>query len=147
MDHLGRDSTTPLGAHSARSIPQPPEGPPASPALTKESLGRFHGWKTIIEQGFYDKEGFLYPSCRPTSENLEDRKEDDVVVFNYSLSRSDGNPPVEENGPSSRSLGETSDVFFQVPKNRLIESEQFNRVISPRKDPRPIESRAPLGIM
>jgi len=98
------------------------------------------------QQGFYDEEGFLYPSCSLTSEKLKDRKDDDVVIFNYSLGRVDGDPPVERGSPSSGSFGEDDDMFFQVPKEKLIDSEQFNQIINPTKD-RIIQSRARLGIM
>jgi len=153
MDYLEMSHTAPLRTHSipepsAGSIPQPPQGPPTSPSLTKESGDLFHGWKTIGEQqGFYDEEGFLYPSCGLENGKPEDRKEDDVVIFNCLLSRSDGDPPVEGRGPSSRSFGEDRDLFFQMPKDRLIETEQFSEVISPGEDPGRIQSQARLGVM
>ena len=152
MEHQGTNSTTPLDTHSASepsggSTHQSPALPP-SPALAEESLDHFHGWKTIREQqGFYDEEGFLYPSCNLTSKKLKDRKEDDVVIFNYSLSRADGNSPVERGGPSSRNFSEDDDIFFQVPKDALIRSEQFIQTINPEKEPRLIQSRERLAIM
>jgi len=99
-------------------------------------------WRAIGEQEFYDDEGFLCLGRNLTSEKLKDRKVDDVVIFDYSLSREDGNPPVEGSGPSSGGPGE-DDRFFQVPKDRLIESEQFSQVINPRL----IQSRARLAIV
>lgn len=81
------------------------------------------------------------------SEKLKDRKEDDVVIFNYSLSRADGNPPVERGGPSSRNFSEDDDIFFQAPKDTFIGSEQFSQVINPAKEPRLIQSRERLAIM
>ena len=69
------------------------------------------------------------------------------MIFNYSLSRADGNPPVEGSIASSESFGEDDDIFFQVLKDRLIESEKFNRVINPTKEPRLILSRGRLAVM
>ena len=71
----------------------------------------------------------------------KDRKEEDVVIFNYSLSRTDGNPPFEVRGPSSGSFIKGDNIFFQVLKDRHIEWDKFNRVISPTKEPRLIRSR------
>jgi len=153
MDHQDTDSTAPLGTHltpesSAGSSHQSSQALPPSPASVEESLDHFHGWKTFSEQqGFYDEEGFLYPSYNLTSEKLKDRKEDDVVIFNYSLSRTDGNSPAERGGPSSRNFGEDDDLFFQVPKDALIGSEQFSQAINPEKEPRLMQSRERLAIM
>jgi len=152
MDHLGTNSTAQLGPHSAPepsagSIPQSSQRLLPPPGLTKGSLDHPHDWITIGQpQGFYDEEGFLYPSCSLTSEKLKDRKGDDVVIFNYSLSRVDGDPLIEGSPPSSGSFGE-DDIFSQVPKDRLIESDQFNQIINPTMEPRLIQSRARLGIM
>jgi len=82
-----------------------------------------------------------------TSEKLKNRKEDDVVIFDYSLSREDGNPAVEGNGPSSGGSSEDNDRFIQVPKDMLMESEQFGQVIHPTKEPRLVPWRARLAIM
>ena len=154
MDHPDTNSTAPLDTNS---VPEPSVGSthqssqalPAFPARAEESPDHFHGWKTFGEQQeFYDEEGFLYPSYNLTSEKLKDRTEDDVVIFNYSLSRGDRNPPVERDGPSSRNIREEDDIFFQVSKDTLIESEQFNQAINPEKEPRLIQSREPrLAIM
>jgi len=151
MGDLGKDSATPRDASSALGPPlesthQSSQAPPP-PTLAQESPDRFDGWETVGgQQDFYDEEGFLYPSYSLTSEKLKDRKEDDVVIFDYSLSRADGNPPVEENGPSSGRF-EVDDRFFQVPKDRLVESEQFNQVISATERPRLTQPRARLSIM
>ena len=152
MSHLGTNSTTFLDTHST---PEPSVGsihqlsltlrPP--PPLTEESLNHFHGWKTIGERGFSDEEGFLSPRCHLTSERLKDRKEEDIVIFNHLLNRADGNPPVERHGSASGSSGEDDYILFQVLKDRLIESEKFNRVINPTKEPQPIKFRARLVIM
>ena len=69
------------------------------------------------------------------------------MIFNYSSSRTDGNPPVEGRGPSSGSFGEDDDILFRELKDRLIEPEKFNWVINPTKEPRLIQSRARLAIM
>ena len=154
MDHPDTNSTAPLDTHSTPepsvgSIHQSSQALPPSPAHAEESPDHLHGWKTIDgQQGFYDEEGFLYPSCNLTSEKLKDRKEDDVVIFNYSLSHTDESPPTEGSGPSSGIFGENDDIFFQIPKDTFIESEQFNQVINPKKEPRLIQSREPrLAIM
>ncbi|PUU82963.1 hypothetical protein B9Z19DRAFT_1040118 [Tuber borchii] len=153
MDHLDTNSSAPLDTNSTPkpsvgSIHQSSQALPQSPASAEESPGHLHGWKTIDrQQVFYDEEGFLYPSCILTSEKLKDRKEDDVVIFNYSLSRTDESPPVEGSSPSSGIFGENDDIFFRVPKDTLIESEQFNQVINPEKEPRLIQSRARLSII
>lgn len=75
------------------------------------------------------------------------------MIFNYSLNQGDlsrvnGNPPNEGGGPSSGRFSADDDRFFRVPKGSLIESEQFNQVVSPRKESGRIQSPGPrLGIM
>ena len=70
------------------------------------------------------------------------------MIFDYSLSRRDGNPSVEEEGPSSGHSSSHDDIFFQVRKDELIESRQFNQIINATKEPRFIQSRGPrLRIM
>ena len=122
--------------------------------LLQASAGRFGGWRTIGEQqGFYDEQDCLYPSRNLASEKLEAREEDDVVIFDYSLdpdylSRVGGNPPVEEGSPLSESFDADRDMFFQVPKNEFIRSEQFDQIINPTKEPQEIPPRGPrLGII
>jgi len=118
--------------------------------LSQGSGDYFDGWRTIGEQqDFYDEQDCLHPSLNLASEKLKTRKADDVVIFDYSLdpdylSRVGGNPPVEEGGPLSESSGADHDRFFQVPKNELIGSEQFDQIIDLTKEP----PRGPrLGIM
>ena len=153
MGHLNTNPTTPLDTHSspepsAGSINQSSQALRQSPARAEVSLDHSHGWKTIGgQQGFYDGEGFLYPNRNLTSEKLKDRKEDDVVIFNYSLSRTDENPPAEGSRPSPGSFGEDDDIFFQAPKDTFLVSEQFNQMINPAKEPRPVQTRARLAIM
>jgi len=129
----------PLGsAHQLSQASTPP------PTLAQDPPHHFDGWRPIgQQQEFYDEEGFLCLSRNLTSEKLKDRKEDDVVIFDYSLSREDGNPPVGGSGPSSGGSSEDDDRFFQVSKDRLIESEQFSQVINPRL----MQSRARLAIV
>ena len=150
MGDLGTNSATPPDSNSApgpsiESTHQSLLAPPP-PTLAQESPEQFDGWKTVGGQEFYDEEGFLYPSYSLTSEKLKDRREDDVVIFDYSLSGVDGNPLVEETGPSSGSI-EVNDRFFHVPKDRLVESEKFNQVISATKRSRLTRTGARLGIM
>ena len=153
MDHPDTNSTAPLDTNSTPepsvgSIHQSSQALPPSPARAEESPDHLHGWKTIGgQQGFYDEEGFLYPSYNLTSEKLKDRKEDDVVIFNYYLSRTDGSPPAEGSGLSSGIFGENDDIFFQLPKDTLMGSRQFNQVTNPEIEPRLIQSRERLAIM
>jgi len=153
MDDLSKNSAPPLNPPSALEPPpgsahQSSKALPLPPTLAQESPDYLDGWKTIGEQQeFYDEEGFLCQSRNLTSEKLKDRKEDDVVIFDYSLSREDRNPPVEGSGPSSGGPGEDDDRFFQVPKDRLVESEQFSQVINRTRAPQLMQSRARLGIM
>ena len=153
MGDIGASSTDSLDPRptikpSAGSTQQTSRAPPLPPTLAQEPPDRLDGWKTIGEQQeFYDEKDFLYPSHNLTSEKLKDRKEDDVVIFDYSLCHEDGSPPVERGGPSLEGFGKDDDRFFQVSKDRLIDSEQFNQVISPTGEPGLIQSRARLGIM
>jgi len=118
--------------------------------LSQGSGEHFDDWRIIGEQqDFYDEQDCLHPSSSLASEKLKTRKEDDVVIFDYSLdpdylSRVGGNPPVEEGGPLSESFGADHDRFFQVHKRQLTGSEQFDQIIDLTKEP----SRGPrLGIM
>jgi len=131
------------------SIHQPPQTPLPLPTFPHESPDNFDDWETIHEQqDLYNEKDLLRPSCNLTSQKLSNRKEGDVVIFDYSLSRRDGNPPVEEEGPSSGHSSSHDDIFFQVPKDELIESRQFNQIINATKEPRFIQSRGPrLRIM
>ncbi|CUS12895.1 unnamed protein product [Tuber aestivum] len=120
--------------------------------LSRGCEGHFDGWETIGEQqDYYDVEDFLHLSPGLASEKLKDRKEDDVVIFDYSLdpgylSRVDGNPPVGGGGPFPGHPG-TDDVFFRVSKDKLIKSKQFDQTINPTKEPW-MQARAPrLGII
>ena len=83
---------------------------------------------------------------------LRAKKEDHIVIFDYYLSpnylnRADGNS-FEEGGPSSGYFSVDDDIFFQVPKNELVESRQFDQIINLAKEPSLIPSRRQrLGIM
>jgi len=153
MGDLGTNSPTPPETRSALgpspgSTHQSSQALPPPPTPAQESPHGFDGWKTISkQQEFYDEEGFLFPSCDLANEKLKDRKEEDVVIFDYSVSYADGNPPVEGSGPSSGNFGEVDGRFFQISKDRLVESEQFNQVINATKRPRLTQSQARLGIM
>ena len=159
MDYLGTDSTAPL---DPRSTPQPPVGPihrlpqlpPLFPAPLQEPADHFNDWQTIGEQrDFYDERDCLNPSNNLTSEKLRTRGGDDVVIFDYSLdpdyrTGESGNHAVWGSSPSSQHFGADDDIFFRVPKNELLESKQFNKIISPTKESRLMQSRGPrLGIM
>jgi len=150
MGDLNRNSAARLDPPSAlepslESSHQSPEAPPPPPTgtLSQESPDCSEGWKTIEQQEFYDEKDFLRPSCNLTSEKLKDRKGDGVVIFDYSLSRLDENPPVEEGGPSLGHFSEHDDIFLQVSKGELIGSKQFSRVINPMKELQPIQPRGP----
>jgi len=143
MGDLGTNSAAPVFPHSTLEPPavstHSSEGLP--PTLVQESPDHCDGWKTISEQqDLYDEKDFLCPSYNLTSEKLKDRKEDDVVVFGYSLSGADENPPAEEGGPSSGHFSAHDDIFFQVSKTELVRSRQFNKIINPINERRPIHS-------
>jgi len=99
MDDLGTKSIALLGPGSAPS-PSPGSARQSSQAPQPSSReaqepDRFGGWKTVGDQrDFYDEKNFL-ACCNPTSEKLKDRKEEDVVIFDYSLSLADENREVE----------------------------------------------------
>ena len=111
-------------------------------------------WKIIGEQqGFYVEQDCLHPRSNLASKKLSSRKEDDVVIFNYSLDPDylkhvDGNLLVEEGRPSSEQFSAEDDIFFQMPKDNLIESAQFNRIVNPTNEPQEILAEGQrLGIM
>ncbi|PUU82943.1 hypothetical protein B9Z19DRAFT_1073806 [Tuber borchii] len=122
-----------------------------SPVLSQDHL---QGWETIGEQqDFYNEQDCLRPHHNLASEKLKTRKEDDVVIFDYSLDPGygrcvDGNPLVEAGGPSSRHSGTDDSRFFRVSKKEFIGSSQFDQTINPTKESWPILSRGPrLAIM
>ena len=73
------------------------------------------------------------------------------MIFAYSLNPdylSGGSGYPVEGGHSSQRFGADDDVFFRVPKNKLIESKQFDQIINPTEEPPLTLSLAPrLGIM
>ena len=159
MDDLGRNIAAPGGFLFA---PGPSAGPsrrlsqssPLPPAPSQELASRFAGWEIIGEQrDFYDDRDCLDPSHHLASEKLQNRGEDDVLIFDYSLdpdylSPAPGNPPGEEGSPSSRYFGVDDDIFFRVPKNKFIRSNQFDQIINPGRESLQILARgARLGIM
>ena len=103
------------------------------------------------QRGSYDGRDCLDPSYNLTSEKVSDRGEDDVVIFDYSLNpdyqyRVDKDPPTEGGGPSSEHPS-IDNIFFRVPKNELVISKQFDRIINSIK-PRLAQSWRPrLGVM
>ena len=124
-----------LGSTEQLSQPsQPPQG----------SANNVDDWGVLGEQqGFYDEQDCLHPSHSLASRKLRDKREDDVVIFNYSLDpyylkRVDRNLLVEEGSSSSERFGADDDIFFRVPKDRFIESEQFNHIINLTNEPREI---------
>ena len=144
MDDPSPDSTL---EPSIGSIHQSPQVPPPPPALRPESPGHFDGWETVSEQDHYDEPDSPSPSRNPAREKPKVRNEDDVVIFDYSLSLPDGNLPVQGGGPSGSS-SENDDIFFLVSKDRLTSSEQFNQILNPTREPRLVQSRGPrLAIM
>ncbi|PUU82954.1 hypothetical protein B9Z19DRAFT_1190015 [Tuber borchii] len=159
MDDPWTNSAAPLDPRStqepsAGSVHEMSQLSPLLPLLSPKSEDGFADWETIGERrDFYDEQDFLNPSYSLASEKLKNRKEDDVVIFDYSidpdyLSRLDGNPPVEGGGPSLGRFSGDTGRFFRAPKDRLVESKQFNQVINPTKDPRLAQSLGPrLGII
>jgi len=159
MGGLGTDSAAPPDPHSvfpplAGPIHELSQQPQPSPALSQKLENLFAGWQTVGEkQAFYDERDCLDPSHSLMCDKLGGRTEDDVVIFDYSLdpdylSKASGSPLVEEGGPSPGHLSSDDDIFFQVSKNELIESEKFNQIINPPKELLLLQSRGPrLGIM
>ena len=96
MEDLGTKSVATLGPGSAPepspgSARQSSQARQLSSGQAQESPDRFGGWKTVGEQrDFYDEKDFL-PCSNLRSEKLEDRKEEDVFIFDYSLSPADEN--------------------------------------------------------
>ena len=145
MADLGTNSAAPLDLFSS---PEPSAGPnhelaqppPLPPPPSQELAVILASWETLDEQrGFYHEPDRLDPGHGLASEKLRNRKEDDVVIFDYSLnpdhlSIPDGNPLVEESGPSSKHFVK-ADIFFRVSKHQLIEYELFNQIINPTKEP------------
>ncbi|PWW79093.1 hypothetical protein C7212DRAFT_360614 [Tuber magnatum] len=124
---------------------------PSSPVPPRESAARFAGWETIGEQNdFYDLRDCLHPGYRLASDKLKSRKEDDVVIFDYSLdpgsrSRVDGNPLFEQGSPPSGHFRSDNDRFFRVSRAQLIGSKEFGQIT---KEPRLTLSRGPrLGVI
>ena len=153
MDNLSTNSAAPLDPalgpplESAHQSPEPPLPPPTG-SLPQESPDHSDRWRIIVEQPeFYDEKDFLHPSYNLTSEKLKNRKEDDVVIFDYSLSGADGGPPVGGGGSSSAGSDEDDGRFFQVSKDRLMEPEQFSQILNPTKEPGLTQSQARLRIM
>jgi len=150
MGDLSINSTAPLDSHSSLessggSVPQSSQAPPGSLALPHGRLRHLASWETIREpEDFYDEKDFLFPNSNLTSEKLKNRKEEDVVIFVYSLRPADGNAVDEGGSPSSGGFSEGDDIFFQVPKDRLIESKQLNQIINPTKESQLIQSLGPL---
>jgi len=137
-----------------RSLDQSSQPPPPSPGLSQESADHLGGWKTIGEQQlFYDEQDCLHPSHNLVSEKLKTRPDDHVVIFDYSLSpdylgHTDGSTPLEEDGSSSGDSSADDDIFFQVSKDELMKSKQFDQIINPNEESQRVLSRGSrLGIM
>ena len=141
----GESSSGPSGQFSQLS--------PLYPELSHK-LDSFDGWEIIGEQkDFYDEQDCLHPSHNLASEKLNNRGEDDVVIFDYSLdphhlTLADGDSLVGEDGPSSGRFSASDDLFFLVSKDELTESKQFDQIID-RAEGRPLggSHRPRLGIM
>ena len=151
MGGLGPRTTLKLSPGSIKIIPH---SPPPSPWLSLKLADHFEGWETINQQrAFYDERDCLGPSHNLTSEKLKNRKEDDVVIFDYSLDpdylkSANWYLPVEEGGPPSGRFAQDDDLIFRVSKDNLLKSKQFDQIINPAKEPRLLESRGPrLGVM
>ncbi|CAZ79523.1 unnamed protein product [Tuber melanosporum] len=118
---------------------------PGSPTLSS-------GWEIIEEQRtFYDEQDCLHLGRSLTSDRLGDREENEVVIFEYSLDPDFLDPEDESSGDEEdESPSGDYDVFYRVPKDRLVGSGQFDQIINPTRDPRPIISPPPgqrLGII
>ena len=115
--------------------------------------GYFDGWDTIGEQqDFYDEQDCLHPSHNLASEKLKSRKDDEVVIFDYSLIPDyltvvDGNAQIEEGGPFLEYPTADDDLFFRVSKDELLGSEQFDQLINPKEELARLSWGPRLGIM
>jgi len=157
MDGLDMTSVPLPGTYSTPTPPlgsthQPSKVPMLPPKLARGSHDHF-GWEAIGEQpDFYDERGCLHPSHNLVSEKLKNRREDDVVIFDYSLNpdylkRVDRNA-FEGGGLSAGLFSEDDDIFFQVSKDRLKDSKQFDEIINHTRALPLIQSPEPrLGIM
>ena len=160
-DPVVNPAKNPAAPPSPTQTPEPAMGPAGQPSPSsppsQELADPLEGWKKLItreEQGFYDEQDCLHPSHNLASEELgENRKEDDVVIFGYSLDqdylgRVDGNPPTGGDAASSRRFSVDDDIFFRVSRNKLIESKQFVQIINPPKEARQsLTQEQRLGIM
>ncbi|PUU79841.1 hypothetical protein B9Z19DRAFT_1063916 [Tuber borchii] len=77
------------------------DGVSQPPPLPLETPARPTSWESISEeQDFYDEQGYLRLRQTLSIEKLKDRKEDEVVIFGYSLTQADtvAGPTVEYHG-------------------------------------------------
>ncbi|KAG0638284.1 hypothetical protein HOY80DRAFT_1079318 [Tuber brumale] len=134
MANLGINPTAGSDArHTTEPLPDfTPQLQQPSPPLPPLS------WEVINEQkDFYDVQDLVDPSPGLTNEKLKDRKEDDVVIFDYSLDPGylRRGLTAEEGGSSSRISSADDDLFLQVSKNRLMEPDQFDQIINSTREP------------
>ena len=146
MDGPSRTLAVPLDPPTSL---EPPAGS-AHPAPPREPAP--HDWKTIHSQrSFYDEHDFLH-RFNLTLKELDNRGTHEAVLFDISVAPSspggvDGNCTAEGRGSSSGRL-RADRRLLRAPKDMLIESEQFNQMVNPKKDSQPIQSHGPrLGIM
>ncbi|CUS12900.1 unnamed protein product [Tuber aestivum] len=106
------------------------------------------GWKTIGGQReCYDEGDCLNPSHSLVSEKLRERGEDDVVIFDYSLNPDYLSARDEDFGDADYEDSDY-DVFFRVPKDGLMGSDQLEQIVDQAREPRPMPSQGPrLGII
>ncbi|RPB03055.1 hypothetical protein L873DRAFT_1841387 [Choiromyces venosus 120613-1] len=136
-------------------VPPPPviqSTQPSQVPRTQQPVADFSTWDKIRgdeQQRFYDERDCLHPNLTPVSEKLRNREENDVVIFNYS---SKPNYPhgVDREGSIERSSSENeeqfdieNDRFCLVPKEKLIESTEFDQIIN--LDPGELDSRISRG--
>jgi len=147
----GPRSTRELAPESIGLSSQPSSPSPRPPP---EQENQFDGWEIIGEQReFYDEQDCLDPSHSLASEKLKIRKEDDVLIFDYSLdpdhlTARDWDPPDVVDDSSLGRFDADDDIFFRVSKNELIESKQFDQIINPDEKSLLVLSRgARLGVM
>ena len=110
--------------------------------LSPASRAHLSNWEIVgAQRSFYDEQDSLHPSYNLANPKLQNRGEDEVVIFDYSLAPGcrggvDRNPAVEGGGASSEGISADDDVFLRVPKKKLAKSEEFNEIINPTKEPR-----------
>ena len=84
-------------------------------------------------------------ASRADNKRTETRKMSRFFTTGILLSSADENPLVDRGGPSLGRSSEDDNIFFQVSKDRLIESQQFNQITNPTEEPATPATGTPVG--